>query len=274
MRVLITGAAGRIGSVLREGLRGRYETLRLSDKRPVRRIANGESFVAADLTDLDAMLGVVDGIDVIVHLGAIAAEGAWPEILHNNIAGTFNLFEAARLRGVRRILFASTHHVVGYYPRGRRVGIDDPARPDSRYAVSKAFGEALGRLYADKHGIEVVTMRIGTFRPQPMDRRMLSAWISARDLVDLVRCSIEAPKVHHEVVFGVSDNRRNWWDTSSARRLGYVSRDDAESWAAQIEAGTPAPESLAASQFQGGSNCASEFSADLDKLLASLARQR
>lgn len=274
MRVLITGAAGRIGSVLREGLRGRYEALRLSDKRPLRGLAKGEQFVAADLTDLDAMIDVADGMDVIVHLGAIAAEDAWPVILHNNIAGTFNVFEAARIRRVRRVLFASTHHVVGYYPRGRRVGIDDPARPDSRYAVSKVFGESLGRLYADKHGIEVVAMRIGTFRPRPLDRRMLSAWISARDLTELVRCCIEAPKVHFEVVFGVSDNRRNWWDVGSARRLGYASRDDAESFAAQIEAGAPVAESPAASQFQGGSNCSSEFSADLEKLLASLSRPR
>jgi len=274
MRVVITGAAGRIGSVLREGLRGRYEALLLTDKRPISPLVEGESFMAADLTDLDAMVEAVRGTDVIVHLGAIAAEDTWPVILHNNIAGTFNVFEAARLRKVRRVLFASTHHVVGYTPRGRRVEVDDPARPDSRYAVSKVFGEALGRLYADKHGIEVIAMRIGTFRPRPLDRRMLSAWISERDLIEFVRCCIEAPRIHYEVVFGVSDNRRNWWDGGPARRLGYVSRDDAESFAAQIEAGAPAAEAPAASQFQGGNNCSAEFSADLDKLLASLARGR
>lgn len=274
MRVLITGAAGRIGAVLREGLRGRYACLRLSDKRPLPDPAPDEPFVVADLTDLDAMIDVVDGIDVIVHLGATAAEDAWPVILNNNITGTFNVFEAARIQRVRRILFASTHHVVGYYPRGKRLGVDEPVRPDSRYAVSKAFGETLARLYADKHGIEVVVMRIGTFRPRPLDRRMLSAWISRRDVIDLVRCCIEAPRVHYEVVFGVSDNRRNWWDVGSARRLGYVSQDDAESFAAEIEAGIPISESAAASQFQGGSNCATEFSADLEKLLASLARRR
>jgi uronate dehydrogenase len=163
---------------------------------------------------------------------------------------------------------------VGYYPRGKHVRTDEPARPDSRYAVSKVFGEALGRLYADKHGIEVVVMRIGTFRPRPMDRRMLSAWISRRDMVDLARCCIEAPKVHYEVVFGVSGNRRSWWDVGSARRLGYVSQDDAESYAAEIETGPVPAETQAASQFQGGSNCSTEFSADLAKLLESIARRR
>jgi len=273
-KVLITGASGRIGSVLREGLRGVYGDLRLTDLRPIADLAPGETFLTADLTDFDAMLRVVDGIDVIVHLGAVAAEDEWSRILSNNIAGTFNLFEAARQKGVRRVLFASTHHVVGYYPRGKRIGPDDPARPDSRYAVSKVFGESLGRLYADKHGLEVIAMRIGTFRPKPLDRRMLSAWISRRDMIELTRCCIEAPNVHYEVVFGVSDNRRSWWDVGSARRLGYVSQDDAEAFAPEIEAGVVMPEAMAAMQFQGGSNCSAEFTADLDKLLASLAKRR
>jgi uronate dehydrogenase len=274
VRILITGVAGRIGSVLRTDLRGHYAHLRLTDKRALPDLRDDEDFAQADLTDFDAIARVAEGIDVIVHLGATAMEDAWPTVLQNNIAGTFNIFEAARVQNVRRVIFASTHHVVGYYPRGKRVAPDDPVRPDSRYAVSKVFGESLGRLYADKHGIETIAMRIGTFQSKPLDRRQLSAWISRRDMVELTRCCIDAPKVHFEIVFGVSDNRRNWWDIGSARRLGYVSQDDAESYAAEIDTRIPKVEVQAAVQFQGGNNCATEFSADLDKLLASLTRRR
>ena len=154
--------------------------LRLSDVKPPRRLAADEEFVAADLADMAAVERAVAGVDGIVHLGGYSVEGPWETILQANIIGCYNLFEAARRQGVKRVVFASSNHVVGFYPAQRRIGIDAPVRPDSRYGVSKAFGEALGALYADKHGLGVTCIRIGNFGDEPLDRRRLSIWISRR----------------------------------------------------------------------------------------------
>ena len=150
----------------------------------------------------------VAGVDGIVHLGGFSVEGPWDTILQANIVGCYNLFEAARLHRVERVVFASSNHVVGFYPRQRRIGVDDAVRPDSRYGVSKAFGEALAALYAFKHGLRVTCVRIGNFGDAPVDRRRLSIWVAPQDLVQLVRIGLEHPDIRHEIFYGVSDNAR------------------------------------------------------------------
>jgi len=266
-RVLITGAAGAIGGTLRQGLRGRYPVLRLSDVAPLGTAGPGEELDGADLFDLSQVEAACRYVDAVVHLGGQPVEADWETVHRNNIVGTYNLFEAARRQGVRRVVFASSNHTIGYYRRADRVGPDEPVRPDSRYGVSKVFGEALGRMYADKHGLEVVCLRIGSFRPEPQDVRMLSTWISPRDTVQLTRCALEAPEIHFLVVYGVSANARGWWDDTVAASLGYRPQDDAESYAESVlSRQAPADEPELERTFHGGAFCAMEFSGDPNRI--------
>src|SRR5262245_15614721 len=167
--VLITGAAGDIGTRLRRLLKRTYPHLRLSDVRAPTDLDADELFIKADLADMAAVERIVDGVDGIIHLGGFSVEGPWETILNANIIGCYNLFEAARRHGVERIVFASSNHAVGFYPRRRRIGTHAPVRPDSRYGVSKAFGEALGALYAFKYGLRVTCIRIGNVADAPVD---------------------------------------------------------------------------------------------------------
>jgi len=231
--ILITGAGGGIGTHLRRELAGKY-ALRLSDLRPLKRLAEGERFVAGDIARLGDMLRATKGVDAIVHLGGYSVEGPWEDILRANIIGCYNVFEAARLNGVKRILFATSNHAVGFYRRDRMIDHRVYIKPDSRYGVSKVFGEALGSLYADKYAMEVFCMRIGNVNPQPIDRRRLSIWISPRDMAQLVTIGIEHAAIRFEIVYGVSDNRRSWYDNSNAARLGYRPLDDSEAFAAEV----------------------------------------
>jgi uronate dehydrogenase len=264
MRVLITGAAGAIGSVLRAGLAGRYSLLRLADIKPCGTTGPGEEEILADFSAPDAALAATRGMDCVVHLAGIPREAEWERILPNNIVGTYNLFEAARRNKVKRVVFASSNHVTGFHRVGRPV---DPAvqpRPDSRYGVSKVFGEALGRLYADKHGLSVACLRIGSFRERPQNARELRTWISHRDTVQLVRRCIDAPPLHFIVVYGVSANTRNEWHDDAARLIGYRPEDNAESFAQELESKTEAPGP--ASDFHGGQYCAQEFDGNADAI--------
>lgn len=264
-RILITGGAGAIGSTLRAGLRGAYPLLRLSDARPLPASAAGEECVSTDLRDLDAVVPLMQGIDCVVHLGGVPREGPWQAILENNIVGTYNVFEAARQCGVKRVVFASSNHVIGYYRVGREVGIEEPPRPDSRYGVSKVFGEALGRLYADKHGLSVACLRIGSFRERPQNARQLATWISPRDMVQLVRCCIDAPDYRFLVLYGVSNNTRSRWHNPAAEFIGYRPQDDAEAYASEFNV-PPANATDAAAEFHGGDFCDIEFTNKINTL--------
>src|SRR3984893_8130060 len=219
-RILSTGAAGGIGTRLRKLLKPVYPDLRLSDITKPADLHPDETFLAADLARIDEVEKIVDGVDGIIHLGGISGEAPWEGILKSNIIGCYNLFEAARRKGVKRGVFASSNHPVGFYPRHHHIGVDVTVRPDSRYGVSKAFGEALGSLYADKHGLRVLCLRIRNLGEQPVDKRRLSIWVHPRDLFQLVRIGLEHPSLHYEVVYGVSDNERGWWDNEAAFRLG------------------------------------------------------
>jgi len=266
-RVLITGAAGRIGVVLRESFRRRYALLRLLDIAPQQPAQEGQEVVTADLGDMPGLLASMEGIDCVVHLAGIPTEAPWNQILETNIAGCYNVFEAARLRGVKRVVFASSNHAIGFHRRHVELDTDSATRPDSRYGVSKVFGEALGRMYADKYGLSVACLRIGPFRTpdKPATERELMNWISHRDMAQLTRRCIEHPAYHFVVAYGVSNNTRNRWHNDLVAFLGYEPADDAEAFAAEILA-SPPPEDPIAAQFHGGRYCSAEFAGDPSRI--------
>ena len=249
--ILITGAAGDIATHLRRELTGVYN-LQLSDIRPVAALAPGESFARGDIADLEDMLRLVRGVDAIVHLGGVSAESDWDSILQANIVGCYNVFEAARRNGVKRVLFATSNHAVGFYRRDETIDHRVYPRPDSRYGLSKVFGEQLGSLYADKYAMEVFCMRIGNVNPAPVDKRRLSIWISPRDIAQLVRIGVEHPAIRFEIVYGVSASRRSWYDNSNAERLGYRPQDDSEAYAAEILAKHVDAADPRVERYQGG----------------------
>jgi uronate dehydrogenase len=238
--VLLTGAAGRIGTWLRGGLPERGWAVRSLDVVPIADVRPGEEQVVADVTDLAAMLDATDGASAVVHMGGIATESTWSAISHVNIEGTYCVLEAARRAGVQRVVLASSNHATGYTPRpadGLLTEADAPPRPDTYYGVAKATMEALGSLYVDRYGLDVVCLRIGSAFAEPTTTRQLSTWLSPADTVSLVDAALKAPPPGFSVVWGVSDNTRRWWDLTAARALGYEPADDAEVYAeALIEA--------------------------------------
>jgi uronate dehydrogenase len=255
--LLITGAAGDIGTHLRRELAGVYK-LHLSDIRPIAKLAPGETFERADIAALTEMLRVTAGVDAILHLGGVSAEADWDSILPANIVGVYNVFEAARRNGVKRVLFATSNHAVGFYRRDQVIDHRVYPRPDSRYGLSKAFGEQVASLYADKYGVEALCIRIGNLNPAPVDKRRLSIWISPRDLAQLVRIGVDHPDIRFEIVYGVSGNRRSWYDNANATRLGYRPQDDSEPYAAEILAKHVDAADPRVELFQGGTFVALE----------------
>ena len=249
--ILVTGAAGDVGTHLRRELAGKY-VLKVSDLRSLKKINKEEKFVRADISKFSDALRITKGVDAVVHLGGYSVEGPWDEILNANIIGCYNVFEAARRNGVKRILFPSSNHATGFYRRDHTIDHRVYPKPDGRYGVSKVFGEALGSLYADKYGMEVFCIRIGNVNPEPIDKRRLSIWLSPRDLAQLVTIGIENPNVRFEIVYGVSRNKRSWYDNANAYRLGYKPQDDAESYAKEIIAREKPGGDPIAKTYQGG----------------------
>ena len=253
----MTGAAGRIGTFLRPELAGKYE-LRLSDVKPIGDLRPGETFMRADISRFSDMLRVTRGVDAVVHFGGQSGENDWNHILSANIIGFYNVLEAARRNGVKRFLVATSNHAVGFYRCDQTIDHRVYPKPDSRYGVSKVFNEALASLYADRYGMEIFCMRIGNVNHTPIDRRRLAIWISGRDMAQLVTLGIERPKLHFEIVYGISDNKRAWYDNSNAHRLGYRPQDKSEAYAKEIlEREGPPGESIA-DIHQGGGHCMSE----------------
>jgi uronate dehydrogenase len=254
--VLITGATGDVGTHLSRELAGRYK-LRLSDRRPLKP-AKGQTFVKADISKMAEALRITKGVDAVVHLGGYSVEGPWEAILQANIIGCYNVFEAARRNGVKRVLFPTSNHATGFYRRDQTIDHRVYPKPDSRYGVSKVFGEALGSLYADKYGMEMFMIRIGNVGPKPLDKRRLSIWFSPRDLAQLVSIGIDHPDIKFEIVYGVSGNKRSWYDNSNAVRLGYRPQDDSEGYAAETLAKEPPATDEIAEAHQGGVFCTAE----------------
>ncbi|WBB63132.1 NAD(P)-dependent oxidoreductase [Streptomyces sp. WMMC500] len=239
--VLLTGAAGGIGTLMRDLLPAHGHELRLLDR--VALPPGPERAVTADLADRAALREAVRGTDAVLHLAGISLESTFEKVLRANIEGTYHLYEAVREEGVRRVVFASSNHAVGFHPRPRHprrvpaaelVGTDAAHRPDTFYGLSKCFGEDLAQFYWDKHGIETVSVRIGSCFPEPTSVRMLSLWLSPADGARLFHAALTAPDVGHTVVYGSSANTRSWWDLGSARALGYAPQDDSEAYADKL----------------------------------------
>ena len=244
-------------------MKGLYPSIRWSDIRKPDDLGADEDFVTADLADRAAVEKIVAGVEGIVHLGGYSIEGPWETILNSNIIGCYNLFEAAHRAGVKRVVFASSNHAIGFYPRTKRIGVDVTVRPDSRYGVSKAFGEALGALYADKHGLRVTCLRIGNVGDAPVDQRRLAIWLKPEDLVQLIRIGLEHRDIHFEIFYGASDNADAWWDNSNARRFGYKPQGKADDFRAQaMAAQAKLPADPIGDRYQGGPFCSDEYDAD------------
>ena len=238
-RLLLTGAAGGLGRVLRPRLKSVCETLRVSDIADLGAAATGEEVMPAQLADKAAVTALLAGVNAVVHLGGVSTEHAFETILPANIVGTYHVYEAARLAGTKRIVFASSNHVTGFYRQDETIAPKMPMRPDGYYGLSKAFGENLAQFYFDRHGVETVSLRIGSSFPEPKDRRMLASWLSYDDLERLVLAALTAPAVGHTVIYGMSDNRLTWWDNTSARHIGYRAQDSSEPFRAAVEARQP-----------------------------------
>lgn len=252
-RLLLTGAAGTLGRMLRPRMKRYCETLRVSDLAAMDPAGDGEEVVVAPLEDEAAMYALLEGVDAVLHFGGVSIEKPFGTVLPANIVGAYNLYEAARRRGTKRIVFASSNHVTGFYGQGETIPAHVVPRPDSYYGLSKAFGENLAQFYFDRHGLETVSIRIGSCLPEPQDRRHLSSWISHDDMERLLVAALTAPVVGHSIVYGASDNRTTWWDNSQGKHVGYRPQDSSEPWRAAVEAKQPHIDpSRPEARYQGG----------------------
>lgn len=225
--VAITGAAGYLGRLTRAHLLESGYRLRLLDIVAMDRVADGEVAIQGDLANFDHVAEALSGAQLVVHLGASLSVDDWRPVLDTNIAGTYNVYEAARQNGIGRIVYASSHHISGMYPTREPIGLQAPVRPDSLYGLSKAFGENLAQYYWDKFGIETVALRIGSARLEPKESRERFTWLSEPDYCRLVDASILAPHVGFTPIWGVSDNDGGWWSNEGTSHLGFRPKDNA-----------------------------------------------
>ena len=238
-KILITGGSGLCGNVLYTGLSKYGYNIKSCDIQtnlsPAAKSLNikiNQKIQKIDLRNMSQVLKVTKGIDAVIHFGGIArhkpSEDKYKNIINHNIIGTYNVFEASRVNNVKRVIFASSAHVMGFHDRRKKLDERSLFRPDSHYGVSKCFGETLANFYADKFNIKSMSIRIGSVLPKPTDKRFLSTWISYRDLVQLVNVGLKTKKLHCSSVYGVSKNKRSWWNNKIAYKLGYKPKDNAE----------------------------------------------
>lgn len=238
-KIILTGAAGRLGSYLREPLSKMADTLVSTDiAEGVGKLYEGEVYQKADLTSLEEMISVTEGADMIVHFGAIGDEAAFETLLGPNFIGAYNVWEAAYRNGIRRVVYASSVHAVGMHSRTAGIDLDAPHKPDTFYGLAKCFAEDLASMYWDKRQVESVCMRIFSCA-QVNNARALGTWLSYDDLIHLVEQSINTPVTGFSVVYGISNNDRCPVDNSKADFLGYRPKDNAEQFAKDILAETP-----------------------------------
>lgn len=251
-KIVLTGAAGRLGSYLREPLSKLAETLVSTDLADeIGSTYPGETYIRADLADLSAITALLEGADMVVHFGAIGDEAPFADILQSNIIGAYNVWEAAARNKVRRVVYASSIHAVGMHPKNAGIGIDAPHRPDSYYGLAKCFAEDLASLYWDKRGVEAVCMRIYSCA-QVNNTRALGSWLSYDDLIHLVTRAIDTPVTGFSIIYGVSNNDRVPVDNSKAAFLGYRPKDNAEIYAAEVLANAPQADAHDPAQYYLG----------------------
>ncbi len=252
-RLLLTGAAGGLGQVLRERIKPWAKVVRLSDIALLGAAQEGEEIVQCDLADKGAVLELVKDVDAVLHFGGISVEDKFEPIMQANILGLYNLYEAVHKAGVKRVVYASSNHVTGFYRTTELVDATMPLRPDGFYGLSKCFGEALSRYYYDRFGIETVCLRIGSSFPEPKNARMLTTYLSYDDLVELVRCSLFTPRVGHTIAYGISDNDTTWWDNRHAGHLGFRPKDSSRTHAERFpDTAERPPADDIPSMYQGG----------------------
>jgi uronate dehydrogenase len=252
-RLLLTGAGGGLGRILRDRIKPWANIVRVSDIVDLGDAREAEEVVQCDLSDKAAVLAMMVGVDAVLHFGGISTESHFEAILSANIQGTYNIYEAVHKCGVKRVIFASSNHTVGFYRTTDLVDADMPVRADGMYGISKCFGETLSRYYFDRFGIETVCLRIGSSFPQPLTPRMMVTYFSYEDLIEHVRCSLFAPRVNHTIAFGVSKNAARWWDDRKAAHLGFQAKDSSSKFADLFPdtAHYPAQDDVA-TIFQGG----------------------
>lgn len=232
-KLVLTGAAGRLGSYLREPLTQLCDELVSTDIADPGKLYEGEVFIQADLANMDDMMRVIEGADMVVHMGAFVDEGPFEKLLGPNFIGSYNVWEAAHKHGVRRVIYASSIHAVGMYPKTEFIDTEVPHRPDTFYGLAKCFTEDLGRMYWEKRGLESVHMRILSCA-QVNNPRALGSWLSYDDLIQLVTRCIDTPVTGFAIVYGVSDNDRVPVDNAKASFLGYRPKDNAEQFAPKV----------------------------------------
>lgn len=277
-QVAITGAAGNVGSGIRKYLLQRGYGLLLLDRKAIGDCGPRERAVCIDINDQAALEPLLRGCAAVIHLAACTTDAPWAEQIEVSVEGTVSVFEAARAAGVRRVVYASSHHVVGLHPRaphGPRVGTEAPLRPDSRYGVAKAFGESVAALFACKYGFQVLVVRIGNVADRPADRRRLGSWISWRDFGQLVAIGLEHPGLVLSTVYGTSDTTGRHYDNADAYALGFLPQDGraAADFEAQVLREDPAPapgspEAVSAPELTlGGMFSGSEYVGGTERLL-------
>jgi uronate dehydrogenase len=252
-KVALSGAAGNMGRILRERLTQRGVDLRSAGGRtPLKPLHEGEDLTHGDLRDPAVVDGLLQGVDVLIHLAGTSVERPLPEIIENNLVALHQVYEGARRHKVRRVVFASSNHAFGMHSVDDKLSLDAPFRPDGFYGLSKVWGEAMARMYWDKHGIEGISIRIGTAMGKPpQEPRHLSTWLGEDDLVQLVMRCIEAPEVGYMAVWAASANTRSYWDNTGAEKLGFRPQQNAEAYADEIlKRGNPLDP--VAQRYQGG----------------------
>ncbi len=274
-KIALSGAGGQLGSVVRAALIARGTPVRsAAGSKALVPLVEGEDVMHGDLRDPAVVDRLLAGVDVLIHFAGTSVERPLPEIIENNLRGLVEVYEGARRQGVRRIVFASSNHAIGMYLVTERLSLDCELRPDGVYGLSKVWGEALARMYWDKHGIGRVCVRIGSCPERPTEPRHLSTWFGHRDLLHFLDRCVEAENIGFLTIWGVSANTRSWWDNSGAGRLGYQPTQNAEVYAEDILA-RPNPLDALGQRFQGGGFVGIDYSrddADPDGLAASATR--
>jgi len=260
IKVALSGAGGNIGRLLRTALPQRGVDLRSGGwPRPLDPLRDGEDLVHGDLRDPAAVDHLLRGVEVLIHLAGTSVERPLPEILENNLVALYQVYEGARRHGVRRVVFASSNHAFGMHSVDDRLALDAPFRVDGLYGLSKMWGEGMARMYWDKHGIEGISLRIGSCEPRPANFRHLSTWLGHEDAVDLFTGCITTPRVGYRAAWGVSANTRSYWTPTATEELGYRPRQNAEDYAAEILA-MENPLDPVARRFQGGAFVTLDYS--------------
>ena len=256
--ILLTGASGALGRQLTRSLAEAGYTLRLTDIAPFPdSLPSGAEFTQADLVDGPAIAALTEGCRTILHFGGISTEKPFETVLGPNIVGLHNVYEAAR-QAKARVVFASSNHAIGFHPRAMPLDADCALRPDSFYGLSKAYGELMGGLYWEKHGVESVSVRIGSSFPEPVDERMLATWFSYADLARLMVACIEAPRTGCAIVWGNSANSRTWWRDDARAELDWVPQDTADIFVGTVAGKVTADPVVELNQ--GGAYCAMGYS--------------